>query len=173
MTVIAATASRVAEITKESDRGTGLRPWNNLARKSLNLPSSAISGSAPLVTCNLNCSSMSCSKLSKIQSPHCLWTTHPAIEQFLCTSLISRESARRLAVAHCHGPRPRGRHYHRWSRRSDLSSVHNSQKSHLHALGLLSKVVTSSYCEGNDGHVNLPEDWPESFEVIYGRVYSG
>jgi hypothetical protein len=35
------------------------------------------------------------------------------------------------------------------------------------------KAFTSTYKEGNDGHMNLPEDWPESFEVFYGWLYSG
>lgn len=35
------------------------------------------------------------------------------------------------------------------------------------------KAFTCSYREGNDGHMNLPEDWPESFEVLYSWLYSG
>jgi hypothetical protein len=35
------------------------------------------------------------------------------------------------------------------------------------------KAFTSSYREGNDGHLNVPEDWLESFEVLYEWLYSG
>jgi hypothetical protein len=35
------------------------------------------------------------------------------------------------------------------------------------------KAFTTTYKEGNDGHMNLPEDWPESFAVVYGWMYSG
>ena len=34
------------------------------------------------------------------------------------------------------------------------------------------KAFSASYKEGNDGHMNLPGDWPESFEVVYGWLYS-
>ena len=34
------------------------------------------------------------------------------------------------------------------------------------------EAFTSTYQEGNDGHMILPDDWPESFEVLYGWLYS-
>lgn len=35
------------------------------------------------------------------------------------------------------------------------------------------KAFTSGYKEGNDGHINLPDNWPESFELLYGWLHSG
>ena len=34
------------------------------------------------------------------------------------------------------------------------------------------EAFSASFEEGNDGHINLPDDWPESFEVVYGWLYS-
>jgi len=35
------------------------------------------------------------------------------------------------------------------------------------------KAFTSNNEEGSDGHINLPDDWPESFELLYGWLRSG
>jgi hypothetical protein len=34
------------------------------------------------------------------------------------------------------------------------------------------KAFTNSCKEGNDGHINLPDDCPESFELLYEWLYS-
>jgi hypothetical protein len=33
-------------------------------------------------------------------------------------------------------------------------------------LSLFRKAFTSSYQKGNDGHINLPDNQPESFELL-------